>query len=29
MDLNYNDLQYQRISDTKHTFDNINIDSYY
>ena len=29
MDLNYDDLQYQRISDIKHTFDNINIDSYY
>ena len=29
MDLNYDDLQYQRISDIKHTFDNINIDRYY
>ena len=29
MDLKYDDLQYQRISDIKHTFDNINIDRYY
>ena len=29
MDLNYDDLQYQGISDIKHTLDNINIDSYY
>ena len=29
MDLNYDDLQYQRISDIKHTLDNTYIDSYY
>ena len=29
MDLNYDDLQYQGISDIKHTLDIINIDSYY
>ena len=29
MDLNYDDLHYQGISNIKHTLDNINIDSYY
>ena len=29
MHLNYDDLQYQGISDLKHTFDNISIDTYY
>ena len=29
MDLNYDDLQYQRLSDIKHPLDIINIDSYY
>ena len=29
MDLNYDDPQYQRSSDIKYTFDNINIDRYY